>query len=94
MTYVPRPIDTAKVKLDASLEGLLERLAANNHDQWAKQRMADGWRLGEQRDDRAKLHPDLVPYEELPESEKQYDRITVLETLKAIVALGYTIRRD
>jgi hypothetical protein len=91
-TYTPRPIDTSKVKLDPSLGDLLERLAAHNHDNWARQRIAEGWRFGPQRDDREKVHPDLVPYDQLSESEKEYDRITVVDTLKAVVALGYTIR--
>ncbi len=40
-----------------------------------------------------KEHPCLVPYEELPESEKEYDRNAALQTLKAIVALGYGIKK-
>lgn len=70
---------------------LLEKLAVHNHDVWARQRIADGWTWGPRRDDAAKQHPCLVPYDELPESEKQYDRNTALEALKAIVALGYQI---
>jgi hypothetical protein len=55
--------------------------------------MKQGWRHGPACDDVAKTHPDLVPYEDLPESEKQYDRTTAVETLKAIVALGYRIEK-
>ena len=68
-------------------------LAENAHDNWAKLRIKQGWTLGHQRDDAAKKHPDLVHYNELPESEKQYDRNAAMETLKAIIALGYTIQR-
>jgi hypothetical protein len=93
MTYNPRPINTSKVLLKHDLNALVERLAAHNHDHWALQRMSEGWRHGEQRDDHAKLHPDLKPYDDLPESEKEYDRISVIQTLKSIVALGYTIRK-
>jgi hypothetical protein len=92
-TYVPRPIDTSGVSLDSGLNQLIETLAANTHDHWSKQRIAEGWRFGHTRDDAEKTHPDLVPYEDLTESEKEYDRLTVRETLKAILALGYAIRR-
>ena len=92
MTYVPRPIDTSTVSLPPQLEPLVERLAASNHDTWAQGRIAEGWTHAGQRDDLAKTHPDLVPYEELSESEKEYDRRSVLETLKAILALGHRIQ--
>jgi ryanodine receptor 2 len=75
------------------LEELLEQLARNVHDRWALQRLDEGWRLGEQRDDLRKLHPCLVAYEKLPESEKDYDRSTAVETIKAIIALGYQINK-
>lgn len=91
MSYCPCPVDTSRVELDSSLHALVERLAASNHDHWARQRMQEGWKYGAKRDDVAKTHPDLVPYERLSESEKEYDRTSVIETLKAIVALGYEI---
>ena len=68
-------------------------LAENNHNHWAQKRIEEGWLYGPKRDDHAKEHPDLVPYTELSESEKDYDRKTVIEVLKAIVALGYGIKR-
>lgn len=91
MSYQPCPIRTAGVELPAELLPLTERLAANAHDLWAAQRLAQGWRFGSQRDDTQKLHPCLVPYADLPESEKEYDRIAALGTLKAILKLGYRI---
>jgi ryanodine receptor 2 len=91
MTYEPRPIPTADIALPASLLELTERLAENTHEVWAKRRLADGWTYGPRRDDGAKSHPCLVPYAELPESEKDYDRATAMETLKAILSLGYRI---
>ncbi len=94
MTYRPDPIDTSGVELNPRLAELIERLAANNHDHWALQRIAEGWHFGPDRSDRAKTHPDLVPYAELPDSEKEYDRKSVVETLKAIIALGYRVERD
>lgn len=91
--YIPQPIDTSEVQLPREMEELTEVLARNTHDNWARQRMADGWRKGELRDDVRQLHPGLIPYEELPESEKKYDRATAMETLKAILAMGLRITK-
>ncbi len=89
--YVPKPLDTSSVQMPASLAGLLERLAENTHEVWAATRLAQGWSYGPTRDDAAKKHPCLVPYGKLPESEKEYDRKTAVEVLKAILTLGYKI---
>ena len=93
-SYKPEPIDTSRVHLPGEMEKLTEKLSRNAHDNWARQRMNDGWRWGAERDDARKLHPSLVPYEELPESEKKYDRATAMETVKAIVALGFRITKN
>ena len=92
--YEPRPIDVGSVQVDESLEPLIEKLAEHTHDIWALQRYKDGWKLGDVRDDSRKTHPCLVAYNQLPESEKEYDRATVLGTIKAMLALGYTITRE
>jgi hypothetical protein len=89
--YRPATIDTSKVQLPREIEDLTEKLARNAHEIWSRQRLADGWRLGPQRHDEKKQHPCLIPYEELPESEKIYDRSTAMETVKAILALGFRI---
>ena len=91
MSYKPEPIDTTGVKLSDDIVELTELLAKNAHDIWARQRMAEGWRYGPERSDARKEHPSLLPYEELPESEKEYDRNAAMQTLKAIIALGYRI---
>lgn len=91
MTYTPRPRDTSGVKLTPAIVALTELLAANTHENWAARRMAQGWRYGPQRDDAHKQHPCLVAYDQLPESEKEYDRQTALETLKALMGMGYHI---
>ena len=91
MSYKPEPIDTTGVKLSDDIVELTELLAKNAHDIWARQRMAEGWRYGPERSDARKEHPSLLPYEELTESEKEYDRNAAIETLKAIIALGYRI---
>jgi hypothetical protein len=91
LSYQPRPIETSHIKLSEEIVKLTERLSEHAHDIWAKQRFADGWTHGPERNDAKKQHPSLVPYRELPESEKQYDRNAALETIKAMLALGYRI---
>ena len=91
VTYNCTPISTEGITLPAELAALVERLAENNHDQWARQRINEGWTYGPQRDDTLKTHPDLVPYGDLPEEEKEYDRISVVQTVKVILMLGYEI---
>ena len=93
MDYSPAPRDTSGVKLPREIAELTELLAKNTHENWSRQRMADGWSYGPKRDDGKKEHPSLVPYEQLSESEKQYDRTTAVETIKTILALGYRIER-
>jgi ryanodine receptor 2 len=89
--YEPKPIDTSDVTLDDDIIKLGELLAENTHEVWAEQRIGDGWTYGEVRDDAKKEHPCLVPYSELSDSEKEYDRSTSLQTLKLITKLGYKI---
>jgi len=93
VAYDPQPIDTSRVRLAEDLDQLTERLAENAHEIWARRRLAEGWTLGPERDDARMEHPCLVPYDQLPDSEKQYDRDVAMESLKAIVALGYRIEK-
>lgn len=90
--YNPKPIDTSDVKLSSELLELTEKIAENVHDVWAQLRINEGWSYGEKRDNDKKETPCLVPYADLPESEKEYDRNTALETLKLIISLGYEIK--
>ena len=92
--YIPQPIDTSDVKLPKELETLVEQMAKNVHEVWAQTRIAQGWTYGAERNDALKHHPCLVPYEELPESEKEYDRNTSVETLKLILKLGFKIDNE
>ncbi len=91
--YTPQPIDTTDVKLPAELEQLVEEMSKNVHEVWAETRIKQGWTYGERRNDELKTHPCLVPYNELPEEEKEYDRNTSIGTLKLIMKLGFEIRR-
>ena len=88
--YIPAPVKP-DAELPAELLELSEMIAKNVHEVWAESRMAEGWTYGPVRDDAKRETPCLVAYEDLPESEKDYDRNTALETLKFIVSLGYEI---
>ena len=92
--YYPLPIKTSDVELSDELKKITETLARNVHDNWAIGRLNDGWIYGSSRDDVLKRHPCLVDYSELSEKEKAYDRNTVLETLKAVIKLGYCIHKQ
>lgn len=94
MDYKPEPIDTSKVTINTKHLKLTELLAKNTHEIWAQQRIEEGWKFGPQRDDICKEHPGLVPYEELSESEKQYDRNTALGVIKVLLALGYRLEGE
>lgn len=93
-TYVPQPMDTSDVQLPEELNELVEKMAKNVHDVWAQSRISQGWTYGPERNDALKHHPCLVPYEELPEIERAYDRDTALGTLKFIVKAGFKITKD
>ena len=91
--YLPQPVDTSNICLPQELENLVEQLARNVHEVWASSRIAQGWTWGPVRSDAFKTHPSLVPYEDLPEEEKQYDRDTAVGTLKLIMKLGFNISK-
>lgn len=90
-TYTPKPIDTSNIVLPQELQDLMEKIAENVHNVWAAGRLAEGWVYGEVKDFGKKTTPLLLPYSDLPESEKEYDRNTTLETLKLVIKLGYRI---
>ncbi len=92
-TYIPQPIDTSKIEVPKDLLELAETMARNVHENWALERINEGWRYGAERKDAQKLHPCLIPFNELPENEKKYDYRTAMETIKVILGLGYEITR-
>ena len=94
LDYTPEPMDLSSVDIPESLIQLSERIAENVHEVWAKARMDEGWTYGEKRDDIHKKHPCLVPYDELPEEEKEYDRNTAMNTIKMVKKLGFRIERE
>lgn len=93
MDYIPAPLDTSDVELSEDVQELTEKLARNTHALWAKRKMEDGWRYGARTDEESKQHASLVPYEELPEEMKEYDRSTAMGAIRVLLALGYEIKR-
>lgn len=90
-TYIPKPLDLSDVELTEELDGLREAIAENVHEIWAESRQAEGWTYGPRRDDQLKQTPDMVPYSQLPESEKKYDREMAMKTIKLLKKLGYDL---
>lgn len=85
--YNPKPIDLSDVVLTEDMNELREAIAENAHEVWALKRQADGWTYGPQRDDEQKHTPCMVPYSQLPEQEKDYDRDMAMDTLKLMKKL-------
>ena len=92
--YTPKPVKTDDVVLPEELCELSEMIAKNTHEVWSAGRIRDGWTYGEVRDDAARTHPCLIPYEELTEEERAYDRATSMETLRLVIKLGYKIVKE
>lgn len=91
--YQPKPIDTSDIRIPEELLPLVEKIAKNVHEVWALARLQEGWVYGEKRDDEKKITPCLIPYEELPEIEKEYDRRTAMATIKLAIKLGFKIEK-
>lgn len=91
--YIPCPIDLSDVELPADLEALTELIARNVHEVWAQKKLQQGWIYGEAIDEDLKTHSSLVPYEQLSEQERSYDRDTAMKTIRLILKLGYKISK-
>ena len=89
--YEPQPINLDSIQLADDLLELREAIAENAHEVWAAARIKEGWTYGRERDDANKKHPDLIPYSALPDSEKEYDRLMALDTIKLVKKLGFEI---
>jgi hypothetical protein len=85
------PAAVPEDELKAQLDQNIERLAEAEHDGWMEHRSRNGWRYAEKRDDTRKLHPDMLPFAELPEREKGKDRNTIRHYPDFAVRAGYRI---
>ncbi len=90
--YEPQPIDVSEFPLEGELKELIEAIAENNHEVWAKDRKKEGIEYGPVRDE--KHNPDMLPYSDLPESEKEYDRKAARGILELVQRLGYKITKE
>lgn len=93
MSHPREPFDQFDAHLPPEVLEVTEVLAGHVHDTWVRIRKAQGWTIGPQRDDIRKEHPCLIPYDLLPEEEKESDRQTTLATLRGLIALGFEIRK-
>lgn len=93
LEYDPCPVFLDDVELDEDLLDLTEAIAENAHDVWGLARKNEGWRYGKENCLKDKTNPDMVPYCDLPESEKQYDRDMAIMTLKLAKKLGFRVSR-
>jgi len=89
--YIPKPIDLSDVSLTEDLIELREAIAENAHEIWAENRRLEGWTYGPVRDDKLKQTPDMVPYKDLSDGEKEYDRATAMRSIKLLKKLGYDV---
>jgi hypothetical protein len=70
---------------------ILERLAEAAHQVYCEGKKRDGWKLGPEKNEKKKTHPWLIPYEQLPESAKNANRVTVKLIPKKLAAAGYVM---
>lgn len=92
--YIPHPIKLDDVEVEDELIELREAIAENAHEVWAETRRNEGWTYGAVRDDATKQHPDMLPYNRLPESEKEYDRLMAMNTIKLLKKLGWKLSKN
>ncbi|XP_029937802.1 ryanodine receptor 3 [Myripristis murdjan] len=89
--YKPTPLDLSDIKLTQSQELLVDKLAENAHNVWAKDRIKQGWTYGIQQDLKSKRNPRLVPYALLDERTKKSNRDSLREAIRTLIGYGYNI---
>ena len=90
MSYVPAPI-SFEDPLPEEIRSCMDWIGEQIHEQWAANRMREGWEYGPQYDGENKKHPCLIPYDCLPDSEKEYDRSTARQTIQLLLHAGFQI---
>ncbi|KAM8915512.1 ryanodine receptor 3 isoform 7-T7 [Spinachia spinachia] len=89
--YKPFPLDLSDIKLTPGQELLVDKLAENAHNVWAKDRIKQGWTYGIQQDLKSKRNPRLVPYVLLDERTKKSNRDSLREAIRTLIGYGYNI---
>uniref|UniRef100_A0A3Q3G2B0 Ryanodine receptor 2b (cardiac) n=1 Tax=Labrus bergylta TaxID=56723 RepID=A0A3Q3G2B0_9LABR len=88
-----QPVDTSNVSVPERLEFVVNKYAEHTHEKWSLDKFANGWVHGEQLCENTKVHPLLKPYRALAEKEKEAYRWAIKETIKSMLAFGWTIER-
>lgn len=89
--YKPAPLDLSAVVLTPKLEELVDQLAENTHNLWAKERIQQGWTYGLNEDAENLRSPHLVPYSKVDEAIKKANRDTASETVRTLLVYGYNL---
>ncbi len=72
----------------------VEKLARTEHDRWRADRYLNGWKYGLVRDNEKKIHPEMIPYDDLSKDMKDLDRYTVRLLPALLGRKGLAIRRN
>uniref|UniRef100_A0A3B4UXI4 Ryanodine receptor 2-like n=1 Tax=Seriola dumerili TaxID=41447 RepID=A0A3B4UXI4_SERDU len=91
--FDPQPVDASSMSVPERLEFVVNKYAEHTHDRWSLDKFANGWVHGEQLCENTKVHPLLKPYRTLAEKEKEAYRWAIKETIKTMLAFGWTIER-
>ncbi|KAH9493479.1 Ryanodine receptor 2 [Dermatophagoides farinae] len=89
--YKPAPMDLSQIELTAKMNTLVDLLAENTHNVWAKERISQGWTYGRLEDHLMRRSPHLVPYKLVDDVIKKANRDTATETVKTLIAYGYNL---
>ena len=89
--YKPAPMDLSQIELNTKMDLLVEQLAENTHNVWAKERISQGWTYGRLEDHLMRRSPHLVPYKLVDDVIKKANRDTASETVKTLIAYGYSL---
>ncbi|PIK56124.1 ryanodine receptor [Apostichopus japonicus] len=89
--YKPAPYNLSTVSVTPKMTRLVEQLAENAHNVWARDRMEQGWTYGLAEDGTYRRNPQLIPYSQLDDGAKKLNRDTASETVRTILGFGYTL---
>ena len=89
--YKPQPLDLSAVALTSKLDELVEQLAENTHNIWARERIQQGWTYGLNEDPDLNRSPHLVSYSNVDEAIKKANRDTASETVRTLLVYGYIL---
>ncbi|XP_023320280.1 ryanodine receptor isoform X3 [Eurytemora carolleeae] len=89
--YKPAPLDLSAIELTTKMEELVDLLAENTHNLWAKERISQSWTYGLNEDSERKRSPHLLPYIYVDEAIKIANRNTASETVRTLLVYGYIL---